>query len=103
MLPLKVFERSPLDLTFGFRLPRPSGSDENMLKAISILTGALALGACTPLPPPSYLAAPSDPAVRAQSRYQSVAAGTMSFRPVDPKGWEELNSRVGPKKGAGDE
>ena len=74
-----------------------------MIKAISMLTGALALGACTSAPPPAYLAAPSDPALRTPAHYQSIAAGTMSFRPVDPKGWEELNSRVGPKKGAGDE
>jgi hypothetical protein len=70
-----------------------------MIRIVSLFSGALALGACTPAPPPNYLAAPADATSRARpANYQSITAGTQTFRPVDPKGWEELNSRVGPKK-----
>lgn len=64
--------------------------------------GSLGLQACTSVPLPAYLAAPADPTapVRPVS-YQSVTAGTRTFRPVDPKGWEDLNRDVAPKPGEG--
>jgi hypothetical protein len=73
-----------------------------MLKLVIAATGALALAACVSPPLPSYLAAPIDPSRAAPPiRDASVTAGTRSFRPVEPKGWERLNDEVAPKGGAG--
>ena len=75
-----------------------------MLKLLAAATGALALGACMSPPLPSYLAAPIDPLVAVPpTRGGSVTAGTRSFRPVEPKGWERLNDDMAPKHGAGRE
>jgi hypothetical protein len=63
------------------------------------LIGALAasLGACAVSPPRSLLAA-ADPTARVSAvRYDNVTAGTKTFRPAEPKDWEELNRRVGPR------
>jgi hypothetical protein len=75
-----------------------------MLKLVIAATGALALGGCVSPPPPFYLTAPTDPSQAAPSmRDARVTAGTRSFRPVEPKGWEQLNDDVAPKRGAGQE
>ncbi len=40
----------------------------------------------------------ADPSVKVpKAGYQSVSSGTVTYMPVGPKGWEELNRRVGPK------
>ncbi|MCA0423693.1 MAG: hypothetical protein LCH61_10265 [Proteobacteria bacterium] len=40
----------------------------------------------------------ADPNVKVPiAGYQSVSSGNTSYMPVTPKGWEELNRRVGPK------
>ena len=57
---------------------------------------AFALSACASVP--AYLEKPADPSARVpRSGYQPVAAETKTYRPVGPKGWEELNRRVAPK------
>lgn len=56
----------------------------------------LLLGACAA--PPAYLERPADPSVKVpRLGYPSVAGETKTFRPVGPKGWEDLNRRVAPK------
>jgi hypothetical protein len=62
-----------------------------------IASAAASLGACAATPPRGLLA-PSDANARVPSvRYDTVTAGTKTFRPAEPKNWEELNRRVGPK------
>lgn len=39
---------------------------------------------------------PDDPAIHGRSRYQSIMAGTKSYRPVVPLPWGEINRRVAP-------
>lgn len=47
---------------------------------------------------PKGLLAPADASARVPKvRYDTVTAGTKTFRPAEPKNWEELNRRVGPK------
>ena len=54
------------------------------------------LSACASVP--SYLERPADPGVKVPlAGYQPVAGDTKTYRPVGPKGWEELNRRVTPK------
>jgi hypothetical protein len=58
----------------------------------------LVMGACSPTPPPDYLANPADPNARVPGvHYRSVTAGASAYRPSDPKDWHELNRNVGPK------
>ena len=57
---------------------------------------ASTLSACASVP--AYLEKPADPSARVpRGSYQPVAAETKTYRPVGPKGWEELNRRVAPK------
>lgn len=68
------------------------------LRSIVLLAMAGLMG-CSPTLPP-YLLQPVDPNVRApRMGYSSVTAGTRTFRPAEPKGWEELNRQVAPKAG----
>jgi hypothetical protein len=39
---------------------------------------------------------PDDPTRGGRSHYQSITAGTKSFRPVEPLPWGEINRRVAP-------
>ena len=40
----------------------------------------------------------ADPTVKVPGTgYQAVSGGNVHYMPVGPKGWEELNRRVGPK------
>jgi len=67
-----------------------------MRRLLVFIFPALALAACSAVPP--YLEKPADPSQRiAPLRYTPVAAETKTYRPVGPKGWEELNRRVAPK------
>lgn len=60
---------------------------------------ALALGACSATPVPTYLARPADPNARVPGhRYESVSAGTTALRPAEPRDWRELNRQVGPQQ-----
>jgi hypothetical protein len=58
----------------------------------------LALGACSAVPVPGYLARPADPDIRVPAlAYQSISAGSATLRPAEPKDWRELNRQVGPR------
>lgn len=64
------------------------------LLLITFLSSTLA--ACASVP--NYLDRPSDPSVKTKPvKYSPVAAETKTYRPVGPKGWEELNRRVVPR------
>lgn len=67
------------------------------MRRLLVLTFVLlALTACSVVP--SYLEKPTDPSQKILPLgYTPVAAETKTYRPVGPKGWEELNRRVGPK------
>lgn len=68
------------------------------LARISSVLLALSLGACVPQPP-AFLAAASNPGSPApRLGYDSVIGQTKTFRPGEPKNWEELNRRVGPTR-----
>lgn len=57
---------------------------------------ASALSACAAVP--AYLEKPADPSVRVpRAGYAPVAAETRAYRPVGPRGWEDVNRRVAPK------
>ncbi len=67
-----------------------------MRRILIFTTLALALSACAAVPP--YLERPADPSVKVpRVGYQPVAGEIKTYRPVGPKGWEELNRRVTPK------
>ncbi|RAI34337.1 hypothetical protein [Rhodoplanes serenus] len=62
------------------------------------------LSACSVPPPMAVGLDPADPDVPvAPTRYRSVTAGTVDYRPIDPKPWAEQNQQVAPqpKSGAG--
>jgi starvation-inducible outer membrane lipoprotein len=67
-----------------------------MRRLLAFTLLASTLSACASVP--AYLEKPSDPSVKVpRVGYQPVAGGTKTYRPVGPKGWEDLNRRVGPK------
>lgn len=67
----------------------------NLVVAISLLVGACAV----PIPP-YELAVTADPGVLLPpARYADVTAGTRTFRPVSPNGWEDNNIRITPRTG----
>lgn len=67
-----------------------------MRRTLIAITLASALSACAT--PPPYLERPADPSAKIpRVGYQPVAGETKTYRPVNPKGWEELNRRVTPK------
>ncbi|WP_092161714.1 hypothetical protein [Bosea sp. CRIB-10] len=62
-----------------------------------VAAGAL-LGACVAPPVIATGPSPADASVRVPAlAYQPVTGGVKTFRPVEPKGWEELNRQVTPK------
>jgi hypothetical protein len=68
-----------------------------ILRFFIIASAAASLGACVAAPPRELLA-PADANARVPGvRNDTVTAGTKTFRPAEPKNWEELNRRVGPK------
>lgn len=47
---------------------------------------------------PGYLAQPADPSLRVpRSAYRPVADDVRTYRPAEPKGWEDVNRRVAPR------
>lgn len=68
------------------------------LPVVAVVVLAASLGAC--IAPPKIVSGPSpdDASVRVPAlAYQPVTGGVKSYRPVEPKGWEELNRQVTPK------
>lgn len=66
--------------------------------AATMLGGIMLLGACVAPPRIASGPSPADASVRVPAlSYQPVTAGVQTFRPVEPKGWEELNRQVTPK------
>lgn len=72
------------------------------MKAFIWAALAAGLAACSgPLPENVGGRDPSDPrSVVPPVHYASVAAGTVDFKPVDPKPWLERNRSVTPKTGS---
>ncbi|WP_342359286.1 hypothetical protein [Terrarubrum flagellatum] len=73
------------------------------IKIAATAVVALVAGGCA-VERPSFIGRVDDPAapMRAAS-YAPVMAGTQGYRPAEPKGWEELNRRVGPQGGGANE
>lgn len=63
------------------------------------MSGTFAVGGCTrDASGISQMTRAADPNVKVPiAVYHSVSSGNTSYMPVAPKGWEELNRRVGPK------
>ena len=62
-----------------------------------VLAASPLLAGWEPLPWPHAGRMPDDPEAGGSSPYQSITAGTTSYRPVEPLSWEDLNRRVAPK------
>jgi hypothetical protein len=57
----------------------------------------LVLAACAAPPNVISGAHPADPSAKTPAlAYATVTGGVKAFRPVEPKGWEELNRQVTP-------
>ncbi|PYE86495.1 hypothetical protein [Phyllobacterium leguminum] len=70
------------------------------MKPILLTAVAVTLSACSSPPLISAGADPSDAAIPVPAmRHMSVTAGTINYRPVEPKPWIERNELVAPKKG----
>lgn len=83
-------------------MPRPSTSSglrtPRLLRLIASAGLATGVAACATPPDPIAGRHPADPAATVPApAYVSVTTGVQSFRPVEPKGWEELNRQVTPK------
>lgn len=69
-----------------------------MLKPVLATAAALGLAACATTPP-THLVGAADPAApSARATYSAVAAGTVSYRPVQPLDWGDVNRRVAPRR-----
>ena len=69
----------------------------SLVKVPLLIAAGLAVGACSATVP-DHLAHPVDPNARVPTvTYRSVTAGASTFRPAEPKDWQELNRQVGPK------
>ena len=66
------------------------------MKFAVLAATAATVSACAGLPPPvSTGPDPADPAVAVRpAAYSPVLAGTIDYRPVEPKSWVERNSSV---------
>ena len=68
------------------------------MKTVILTAVAVVVSACSTLPVLGVGADPSDPTASVpRLRYVPVTAGTIDFRPVDPKPWIERNDGVAPK------
>jgi len=70
------------------------------MKSFLLIATAVMLAACTASAPPEIVAGtdPSSPSARAKPvKYAPVTAGTVVYRPVEPKPWLEQNKQVAPK------
>lgn len=69
------------------------------MKYLPLAAAAALLSACTASPLPDIIsgADPSSPTAAAKPvTYQPVTAGTVDYRPVDPKPWGDQNAQVAP-------
>lgn len=66
------------------------------MKIAVLVAAAATVSACAGLPPPLAMGPdPADPAVAVRpAGYSPVLAGTIDYRPVEPKPWAERNSSV---------
>lgn len=72
--------------------------DRRILKRLTAAAAGAVLGACVAPPKIAVGPNPADASIRVPAlAYQPVTGGVKSFRPVEPKGWEELNRQVTPK------
>ena len=68
------------------------------MKIVLLTALAVTLSACAKLPVVAVGADPTNPrAAVPRTRYVPVTAGTVDFRPVEPKPWVEQNGNVAPK------
>lgn len=71
------------------------------MKSVLLVATAVVLSACSGLPNIQAGADPADPHAPApRSRYAPVTAGTVDYRPVEPKPWLQQNERVAPQEGS---
>ena len=69
-----------------------------MPRLVLLLLIPVATAGCAIAPPPARLTASADPTAPVPPiRYANVAGGTASYRPVEPRGWEDLNKEITPK------
>jgi hypothetical protein len=68
-----------------------------MSRLVTALALAAVLAGCAAPPPPAYLSAPADATRTGRAAYASVTAGTRAYRPVEPKGWDDVNRKVAPR------
>lgn len=62
-----------------------------------VVSGLATLGLLGLLVTPSQAQSATDPAAPAPPlRYESITAGTKSYRPVEPMPWPDVNRRVAP-------
>ena len=70
------------------------------MKPVLLMAAAVILSACSGPPAIESAANPSDAGSPVPTlRYVPVTAGTVDYRPVDPRPWTERNERVAPKTG----
>jgi len=70
------------------------------MRFIVVVATSVALSGCAEFPVLQAGADPADPAARVPpTRYVPVSAGTIDYRPVEPKSWIEQNQRVAPRMG----
>lgn len=71
------------------------------MRFIVLAATAVVLSGCAEFPVLQAGADPGDPAARVPpARYSPVTAGTIDYRPVEPRSWIEQNQRVAPRPGA---
>jgi hypothetical protein len=76
---------------------QPLATHELLNKTVALALGALALCACSALPPAVHDRRAADPAASAPPViYRSAIGGFVSRRPVDPDDWKSTNERVTP-------
>jgi hypothetical protein len=71
------------------------------MKFVVVVAMAAALSACTDQLVLRAGNDPADPAISVPSfQYAPVTAGTLDYRPVEPKSWIQRNQDVAPRQGA---
>lgn len=87
-----------MSLQLGFVFVR-DGRRVTRARSLAVIASVGAsLGACVAPPVVASGPHPADVSVPVPAlAYQSVTGGVKTFRPVEPKGWEELNRQVAPK------
>jgi hypothetical protein len=67
------------------------------MRAQFLLSGLTTFGLLVLAATPSRAQSPADPAAAVPPvRYESITAGTKSYRPVEPLPWPDVNRRVAP-------